>query len=73
MEALHDEMSLMKVEHSTELDESKRDMKMVLKSVKAEEYRLATELTEQISDLKSQLADEQRAHQVFVMLSYNWC
>ena len=72
MEALHDEMSLMKVEHSTELDESKRDMKMVLKSVKAEEYRLATELTEQISDLKSQLADEQRAHQVSVLLlSYN--
>lgn len=66
MEALHDQMSLLKVEHSTELDESKRDMKMVLKSVKAEEHRLATELTEQISQLKNQLADEKRTHQVIL-------
>ena len=64
MEALHDQMSLLKVEHSTELDESKRDMKMVLKSVKAEEHRLATELTKQISQLKNQLAEQNRAHQV---------
>ena len=64
VEALHDEMSLLKVEHSTELDESKRDMKMVLKSVKAEEYRMATEMTKHIADLESQLADAQRARQV---------
>ncbi|XP_067941851.1 putative leucine-rich repeat-containing protein DDB_G0290503 isoform X2 [Watersipora subatra] len=63
VEALHDEMSLLKVEHSTELDESKRDMKMVLKSVKAEEYRMATEMTKHIADLESQLADAQRARQ----------
>lgn len=68
IEALHDEMSLLKVEYSTELDESKRDMKMVLKSVKAEEYRLATELTEQISHLNSQLADEKRAHEVSIFM-----
>ncbi|KAF6020716.1 hypothetical protein EB796_020966 [Bugula neritina] len=58
VEALHDEMSMLKVEHSAELDESKKDMRMVLKSVKAEEYRLATELTEQISQLKDQLSEQ---------------
>lgn len=64
VEALHDEVSLLKAEHRSELDESKKDMRMVLKSVKAEEYRLATELTEQINRLQTQIADEKRVHQV---------
>lgn len=64
VEELQDKMSIMKAEHSKELDESRQDMKMVLKSVKAEEQKLAVELTEQINQLKNQIADERRAHQV---------
>jgi len=66
VEALHDEMSMLKVEHSAELDESKKDMRMVLKSVKAEEYRLATELTEQISQLKDQLSEQKLNYEVIL-------
>lgn len=64
IEELTDQMSVLRVEHTSELDESKRDMKMVLKSVKAEEHKLATELTEQISQLRNELSEEKRQHQV---------
>lgn len=57
----------MRAEHSKELDESKQDMRMVLKSVKAEEQKLAVDLTEQISKLKTQLSDERRMHQVGII------
>jgi len=57
---------MLKVEHSAELDESKKDMRMVLKSVKAEEYRLATELTEQISQLKDQLSEQKLNYEVIL-------
>lgn len=67
MEALKDEISVMKAEHSKELDESRQDMRMVLKSVKAEEYRLATDLTQQIDELKTELAEEKRVSQVLIL------